>query len=133
MDNKLSEATAATQAMEGFVQAAQTVIAEHRRLEQERERAARLPLVGKFFKYRNSYGGGEDWYAAVTGINEWTKPEGWSFQLTTRGSIGIEHRAFLSTLPLTSGGWQEIPATEFWRQAQKVSTLVASRLTRPQR
>lgn len=62
-----------------------------------KERAERnASLVGKCFRYHNSYGGGyEKWwlYARVIGVDEWGQPLLFKFQTTSSDEIQIEPAA----------------------------------------
>ena len=76
-------------------------------------------LVGQFFKYRNSYGGGyPSWwlYAKVTHVKG-VSPMSFRFQTDEHGKVEIEVARHF-----TSSSWTPIKASEFareWRRVQK--------------
>lgn len=102
----------------------------------EAEYAARVEenslLIGKCFKYRNSYGAGSDigpWWAyfQVTGVSDLGVPLAWSFQQIPGGDVEIRKE---STAYISEGnGYREVPAPEFWRAASKARDAVIARLT----
>jgi hypothetical protein len=75
-----------------------------------------LPFVGKFFKYRNSYGTGKKWwlYLKVLSYNE-RNFNTLQFQLMGDGKIEIENRDWTHANSLIRGdsGYIEIEAKEF--------------------
>lgn len=72
---------------------------------------ANTPLVGKAFKYRNSYGSGEWWlFALVTEASKGSL-KGWRFEKAGDGQITTRFDDFLSCFP--GDNWHEIPRTEF--------------------
>ena len=80
---------------------------------EERERKAQsLALVGRCFKYRNSYScpdKPEDYwwkYAIVTGVGDFGHPNAFSFETDKNGDVRIE------TMQWFHAGWQAIPAAE---------------------
>jgi ribosomal protein L35AE/L33A len=79
-------------------------------------------LVGKFFKYRNSYGGGSPgwWmYAKVTHVKN-TSAISFRFQTCEHDKLEIEtSRHFLSS------SWTPIKESEFLREWRKVQKRIA--------
>lgn len=79
-------------------------------LEIKEKQTSNAALVGRCFKYNNSYGGGDRWwkYARVIDAGDhW--PVAIAFQHTTRDSIEIEVNKCFMRLD----GWQEIPEAEY--------------------
>lgn len=94
-------------------------------LDEREKRAKVLPLVGKCFKYRNSYSFGESWwlYAIVIGTTEGQKmPRAITFQDDGQGQISIAYEHHGSTL--TNGGWTEIARSEFDRAVRAITKKV---------
>lgn len=81
--------------------------------QREREIAAKKALVGKYFKYRNSYSDGEWWwlYALVTGVDSGGRILTSQFQRTSMGHISLSADEYGGLLP--DGGWIEIGRDEF--------------------
>lgn len=100
----------------------QTIIgeaAEELHAIEEREIAKEATsFVGKFFKYRNSFGTGEKWwlYLKVLSYSErhFTTLQ---FQLQSDGKIEIERRDWMhaNSLIRSDSGHIEIEAKEFWK------------------
>lgn len=89
------------------------------KIENAERRKANSKLIGKTFRYRNSYGGtGRDWwlYARVIKIDQYGSPVCFRFQTDCDGKIEIDQNY---SAPYTlNGGYQEITKTEFrkaWR------------------
>ena len=106
---------------------AQAIVAAHRQMEQEKAKAERRLLIGRYFKYHNSYGDDERWwlYATVTGVSEWGHLYGWSFEHTVTGKFSIQTHELLH---IVSEGWREIDSAEFWGEASKMSTMILAQL-----
>ena len=91
-------------------------------IETAERKIAHLALVGKCFRYRNSYGGGyPSWwlYAKVTDTGDW-RPQCFTFELTSRNKVEIDLKSDHNVHP--GNGWQEITAKQFnaeWRKVQK--------------
>lgn len=117
------------------VEEARAVIAEHQKEEQSKkaEEVRRL-YVGRFFRYRNSYGElREKWwlYAHVTGVDQFGHPIGVEFQDDGQGKLELRHDTSLITVP--SPGWSEITAEEFERAAVAFGETVREKLNRKER
>lgn len=108
---------------------AKAVIAAFHKEETRKRVAENRALIGKFFKYRNSYGSGEKWwlYVAVTGVDGGGTPTGWRFQRTSNDTVEIERKTWLSGVP--NGGYQEITARAFWAEARKLRALLVGQLS----
>lgn len=90
---------------------------ELREIEETENMKASKALVGKFFKYRNSYScpkPNEYWwlYTTVTGVTEEGNPLAWNFQKDIYGKVEVESDMFRPSL---SSGYTEISAQEFWK------------------
>lgn len=112
------------------LEAARAVIAAHAEAENKQKVAAASRHIGHFFRFRNSYGGDhKKWwlYVAVTGVQSWGAPCGWSFQRTSADEADVR-LSNEETFYIDSGGYQEIDATEFWAQAAALSATLAKRL-----
>jgi hypothetical protein len=75
-------------------------------------------LVGKFFKFRNSYSGDKDpwWlFLYVYRLNEGSA-DGWSFQKDCYGKIDFDTEKYFRLL----SGYIEIDAKEFWEEYDKI-------------
>ena len=62
------------------IEEAYAVINADREAKKVAEIDARKPLIGRYFKYRNSCSDEEQWwlYATVVSVDEWATPRGWS-------------------------------------------------------
>lgn len=114
---------------------ARQVINAHRDAERAEERKRLLPLIGRYFKYRNNYGrDSAGWwlYAHVTGVDAMPMCTGWTFQRTENDSVEIDFGG-RSTITIRPDGananWTEIPAAEFWRAYRDVQAWVAKKAT----
>jgi len=113
---------------------ARAVVNAHREAERAAERDKLLPLMGRYFKYRNNYGisgkGGWWLYAHVTGVDGTPMCTGWTFQRDENGRIEIEPngRSTITIRPEGSG-WQEIKAAEFWKAAEQIKASVNAHLS----
>lgn len=78
-------------------------------IEAERARKEHEKLVGRCYKYRNSYGSGEKWwlYAKVTAAGD-IQPLATTFEQTANGSIEIRREWGISL----HHGWEEISMAE---------------------
>lgn len=91
--------------------------AELREIEETENMKASKALVGKFFKYRNSYScpkPDEYWwlYTAVIGVTDEGNPRAWNFQKDIYGKVEVEEDMFRPSL---SAGYTEITEQEFWK------------------
>lgn len=91
--------------------------AELREIEEAENMKASKALVGKFFKYRNSYScpkPDEYWwlYTAVIGVTDEGNPRAWNFQKDIYGKVEVEEDMFRPSL---SAGYTEISEQEFWK------------------
>lgn len=112
---------------------ARVSVAEARRIVQEsmdaekaREVAEKRKLIGRFYKYYNSYGGDYPrwWmYGRVEAVSESGYITGLTFQRTSRGIIEIEIEGPMHVHPESEGTgacWQPITASEFWKAAAPI-------------
>ena len=95
---------------------------ELREIEETENMKASKALVGKFFKYRNSYScpkPNEYWwlYTTVTGVTEEGNPLAWNFQKDIYGKVEVESDMFRPSL---SAGYTEISAQEFWKAYDEI-------------
>lgn len=113
---------------------AQAIVDAHR----EAERAAKIKtartLIGRCYKYRNSYGVGgphEKWwlYAIATNVDALGLLVGASFQHTSNDTIEIDPKARI----YVEHGWTEIKPAEFWEAAAQIRTEVRHRLSKKRR
>lgn len=112
------------------LEAAKAVIAAHYAAEVQQRIAEHRPLIGKFFRHRNSYGGDrKKWwlYIAVTGVDDGGVPTGWTFQHTSGDVVQIERVTWLSGVP--HNGYQAISARSFWREAAALRVLLIDQLS----
>ena len=72
-------------------------------------------LVGKCFRYHNSYGSGDKWwlYARVTKLTDYGEPIAWNFQIDCHGKIDIQPPGLSYVYP--GNGYQPIGPAEFRR------------------
>lgn len=110
---------------------AQAVVDAHREAERAAKVKAARTLVGRCFKYRNTYGTGDKWwlYAIATDVDPLGSLRGVSFQHTSNDSLEIENKARI----FIEHGWEEIKAAEFWKAAGQFRKLVRQRLSKPRR
>lgn len=94
-------------------------IDDKRRLEANRE------MVGKCFKYHNTYGGDRKWwlYAKVTKAGRYW-PEAFTFQNTTRGFEVVIEKGFSSNI-----GYIEISEAEYSRALAQFKAKLLRALT----
>lgn len=97
---------------------------ELQRVEDARKRAEYKKLLGKCFKYRNSYGSGSpDWWLYVRvigGDGYW--PKCFQFQLTSHGEIIIAEKEHSVSVGRDDRGYTEITRKEFdraWAQMKR--------------
>lgn len=101
---------------------AQAILNRHRDLQRAADVREKKSLIGKCFRYRNTFGDGKHWwlYTVVTSVNRWGHLHGLSFQTKSDGSTEIEPRNYLSL-----SGWKEISRQEFDRaKAQCIRRIV---------
>lgn len=98
--------------MEITIEQAQEVIRKHRAESQEKENVQKGKFIGRYFKYRNSYGTGDEWwlYGTVTKVNEWGHIEGKTFQKTSLGMFEVAISTLMGTI-VENG--QEISSEEY--------------------
>lgn len=118
------------QTTEITLEQAKEVLAAHHEAARVARIAENQQYVGKFYRYRNSYGVGGDskswWlYAAIIGVDEGGTLLGWTFQQTSEGNISIEPTG--TVYPWS--GYEEIPASVFQRAALKVLSVAVGRLS----
>lgn len=86
------------------------------RREARQRKLQNAPLVGQFFRYRNSYSGGSPawWlYVAATHMDDQGYMRGWSFQNDTEGRLSVEVDRSLITLSPDHQGYIAISPAEF--------------------
>lgn len=114
-----------SQPTKAALKAAYAVVEAHRDAEREAAAAEKRLFIGRYFKYRNTYGGSDTgwWlYGSPTALDDGGTLVGLSFQTTCYGEIEInQNRGSLITLP---GSWQEIEAAEFWAAAAMLQCKV---------
>jgi len=116
------------------VEAARKVIDAARRAEEAAKRAEAMVLVGRYFRYRNSYSSGGKWwmYFAPTGAGYGGSSTGWTFERTSNGEVMINLKASAYLHGGGDGtGYIEITAAEFWRAAASLRSSLVAQLTRP--
>lgn len=89
-------------------------------------------FVGKFFKYRNSYGSGEKWwlYVAVTALDEeHASLTSWQFQQMPDGNFDL--RTEKPTYPWPTNGYVEITARKFWSECAGFRANILEQLREP--
>lgn len=103
--------------------------AEWDKIENKEKREQALALVGKCFKYRNSYGAGEkrDWwlYAIITGV-KYAWPEAFEFEMDCNGEIRITRKSHI----FLNNGWTEIHKSVFLREWRKLNQKITSMVDR---
>ena len=84
-------------------------------------------LVGRFFKFKNSYSSDDNWwlYTTVTGVNGSGEAICWSFQKDIYGQVEVEDGIFRSFL---GSGNIEIPEKEFWKEYSSIMEELSSRI-----
>lgn len=111
------------------VKAAWAIIEAERAVKREADHATKRAFIGRYFKYRNTYGGADAawWlYASPTMLDDGGTLQGLVFQTTCHGEIEINpNRGSLITLP---SSWQEIKAEEFWTAATELQCKVLNLL-----
>lgn len=115
---------------------AQAVVNAHREAEFAAKIKATRKLVGRFFKYRNSYGTGDKWwlYAHATEVDSLGRILGLSFQHTSQDIIEIELKtSAIGIGGVITAGWEEIEPSEFWEAAAQIRTEVRHRLSKKRR
>lgn len=113
---------------------AQAVVNAHREAERAEKIKAARALIGRCFKYRNSYGVGgphEKWwlYAIATGVDALGTVVALSFQRTSNDTIEIENKARI----FIGSGYEEIRPAEFWKAAAQIRKEVRRRLSKQRR
>ena len=108
------------------LETARRVIEADRQQQQNVKNAELRAYVGRFFKYRNSYGGGEDWwmYGAPRKVSDYGHVTGLTFQRTAHNIIEIESNGAVGVGGSFGGSWIEITPREFWAAAKKLTMLV---------
>jgi hypothetical protein len=83
-------------------------------IEKQARNEANEKLIGKCYRYRNSYGSGDKWwlYKIVTGIGDYW-PIGTSFQKTSNGTLEIREK---ETMPGLPESYEEISRDEYNKQ-----------------
>lgn len=99
---------------------------------EQTERARRVrSLMGKCFRYINSYGSDSAWplYGRIIGADEY----GWMrmFQFETTSNDEIQIRTNRQQTHMS--GWEEIPVAEFEEEWTALQSRVAHLTTRPAR
>lgn len=105
---------------------ARRVLAEYQDQQARRKAEANKKYIGRFFKYRNTYGaeGGSWWlYGTVTGVEEFGRLYGITFQETSDKRIEITYDD--PTLSTIVGDGNEISADEFRSAVLDISGTVA--------
>jgi hypothetical protein len=124
----MSEAKRKTANAKITLDQARKVIEAHHEAERRATRKENRRLVGRFYKYRNTYGSGDAWwlYGAVTGVDEFGRVTGWKFERTSleRIEISLDDSMHVNT------GWKEIGASEFWGAAEALRDTLNDLLTR---
>jgi len=97
------------------------------KLEEAMERAKFTKLIGKAFKYRNSYGHGESWwlYALITSVDGYF-PKCIQFQKDCDGKTTIEIDHVMGPQPFEGSGWETIELEEFSRAWDDVRNVMAN-------
>lgn len=115
---------------------ARAVLERHNEVEKEKQHAEVVArCVGRFYRYHNSYGGGDDakrwWmYFAVTEVEDWTCAcIGLEFQTDSGGKIEIDPRARHYVHKHDS--WIEISREEFTLAAQAIGASAVGALLAP--
>ena len=91
-------------------------------LEVKERQEKNASVVGRYFKYHNSYGSGEDWWKYLKIVSEgeyW--PIGIAFQHTSRDSVEIETDKTVTSI----GGWEEISQAEYENAWQGLMKQIA--------
>jgi hypothetical protein len=92
-------------------------------IEDDKRVRARTPMVGKYFKSRNSYGTGtgEGWwhYAAIRSIDEGGNLYGFTFQIIPGGRIEVEMNTIIYPDPET-----ETSPEDFWDVFNHLTGLI---------
>lgn len=85
-------------------------------------------LIGRFFKFRNSYGSARKWwlYAAPRVVDDDGSVSGLSFQRTHDGRIEVRCADYLTVGDVD---WTEITSSEFWAVAAQLRVELVGRLT----
>jgi hypothetical protein len=100
---------------------------ELREIEEAESAKVNQALVGKFFKFRNSYSKpNEYWwlYMAVTGLSDEGNPLTWNFSKDIYGKIEVEVDQLRL---LVSSGYIEIKAKEFYRAYESLMAELNAR------
>lgn len=95
------------------------------KIEDAKSDAKNAALVGRYFRYRNSYGSGSVWwmYFKVTGYKGGSI-RGQQFQTTSDDEVQIEPaRSFYRHM---HGGFEEIKKSEYERELKKVQRRIAA-------
>jgi hypothetical protein len=111
------------------LETAERVIAEHRDRRRAQEAEANKVYIGRFFKYRNTYGGSEpeSWwlYASVTSVDDWGGLFGVSFQHMADDRVEVHLKDRVSHIVSAN---IEISADEFWSAARGILGSVSRAL-----
>ena len=102
---------------------------ELREIEEAESAKVNQALVGKFFKFRNSYScpkPNEYWwlYMAVTGLSDEGNPLTWNFSKDIYGKIEVEVDQLR---PSVSSGYIEIKAKEFYKAYESLMAELNAR------
>ena len=105
---------------------------ELREIEEAESAKVNQALVGKFFKFRNSYSCPEPheywWlYMAVTGLSDEGNPLTWNFSKDIYGKIDVEVDQLPP--PSVSSGYIEIKAKEFYKAYESLMAELNARNT----
>lgn len=112
------------------LETARRIISEHRDAEARAKEEENKKYVGRFFKYRNCYSGGDpSWwlYGTVVWVEEFGRMHGITFQERPNG---IEVNADDSGLSTIVSANTEITAEEFWVAAREIAGKVSRLLIR---
>lgn len=110
---------------------AQEVISAHREAEYAAKAEKARTYIGRFFKYRNSYGSGDKWwlYGMVTAATDYGAPTGVTFQRPSDNRLEVRLE---DQIAVDHGGWIEIDSAEFWKHAAETRNELIAHLTPPE-
>lgn len=99
--------------------------AELEAIDAAERKTAHKALLGRCYRYRNSYGGGHpSWwlYAKVIGADGY-RPQCFTFELTILNKVEVNFKNGHHVHP--GNGWQEIPARVFAAEWRKVQSRIS--------
>ena len=115
------------------VLAARRIVQRDMDIQQVKHIAKTRKAIGRYYKYSNSYSGGDRWwfYLAVNRMNDNGSLFGLTFQKTSSGDgeIVIKTNGYIGSIP--GEGYIEITAAQFWKEAAKIRDHIIEEMSPP--